>query len=61
MASLTSKELSALNDQMEAEKLMIKKYTMYAQNTSDQEIKAQLESIATKHCAHFDKLYSLLG
>lgn len=61
MAQLTAKELSALSDQLDAEKLAISKLKMYASGTQDQELKTRFEAIAAKHCQHFDKLYSLLG
>ncbi len=61
MANLTSKELSGIEDQLDAEKILITKYSMYANTTQDAQLKAKLEQIATKHQEHFDKLYSLLG
>jgi rubrerythrin len=61
MAQLTTKELTAINEQLEAESVVIAKYRMYAQNAQDTELKTRFEAIASKHCQHFDKLYSLLG
>ena len=61
MLNLTTKELTALSEQLEQESVIIAKYRMYAQNTADNELKTQFEAIASKHCSHFDKLYSLLG
>ena len=49
MANLTSKELSAIEDQLNAEQCLIKKYKLYAQNASDPQIKTKCEQIAAKH------------
>ena len=49
MANLTSKELSAIEDQLSAEQCLIKKYKLYAQNASDPQIKTKCEQIAAKH------------
>ena len=39
MAELTSKELSAIEDQLSVEQLLIKKYQMYSQTSTDPQIK----------------------
>ena len=54
MPNLTAKELGALEDQLSAGKLMIKKYT-------DPQIKTQCEQIAGRHQNHFDRLMGYLG
>lgn len=54
MANLTSKELSALEDELGAELLLVKKYKSYASLTADPQIKTQYEQIAGKHQNHFD-------
>ncbi|MBE6592046.1 MAG: spore coat protein [Ruminococcaceae bacterium] len=61
MTQLTGKELTAINEQLEAEKVVIAKYRMYANNVQDTELKTRFEAIASRHCQHYDKLYSLLG
>ena len=61
MANLTTKELSALEDQLTSEKTAIAKFKHYADETTDQQLKGVLTEIACQHQAHFDKLYALLG
>ncbi|HOR13210.1 MAG TPA: hypothetical protein PKX46_04735 [Clostridia bacterium] len=60
MSNLSEKELSALGDLLSYEELLVKKFHMLAQGTQDQQIKSKFESIAQKHQAHFDMLYSQL-
>lgn len=61
MAQLTSKELSAIEDQLSAEKLLITKYKSYSQQCTDQQIKAKCDQLATKHQNHYDRLMSCLN
>ncbi len=61
MAELTSKELSAISDQLSKEETMIKKYKMYAQSMSDPQLKTKCEQIAAKHQNHYTRLLSQLG
>lgn len=61
MANLTSKELSALEDELGAELLLVKKYKSYASLTADPQIKTQYEQIAGKHQNHFDRLMGFLN
>lgn len=56
MANLTSEELKALEDQLNCEQLLIKKYKSYAATASDPEIKTTCEQIAAQHRNHFDTL-----
>ena len=58
---LTTKELSAIEDQMNAEKVLIAKYEMYAQQTNDTALKTKLNQAASMHRAHMEKLFTLLG
>ena len=60
MANLTSKELTALEDQLGYEQVVVKKYRAMAQNCTDMAIRTKLESIASKHQQHFDRLSSFL-
>ncbi len=60
MANLSEKELSSLHDLLSEEELLIKKFKMLAQQTTDQEVKHKLEEISTKHQGHFNTLYSQL-
>lgn len=56
MANLTSKELSALEDQLNQEQMLIKKFKAYAQAATDPQIKNSCEQIANQHKQHFDTL-----
>ncbi len=56
MANLTSKELSALEDQLNIEQMLVKKYKAYSQSATDPQIKSYCEQIADKHKLHFDTL-----
>ncbi|MBC8545938.1 spore coat protein [Clostridiaceae bacterium NSJ-31] len=61
MASITSKELSAIEDQLSAEQTLIKKYKMYAQSATDPQLKSKCEQVAAKHQDHFNKLMGHLS
>ena len=61
IAQLTSKELSALEDALNAERLLIKKYKTYALLSTDPQIKPQYEQTAGRHQNHFDRLLSFLN
>lgn len=61
MASLTSKELSAIEDQLSVEQNLVKKYKLYAQSSTDPQLRAKCEQVAAKHQGHFDKLMSHLN
>ena len=61
MATLTAKELTAIEDQMGVEQNLVKKYKMYAQQTQDAQIKQKCDEIAQKHQCHFDTLMSHLS
>jgi len=60
MASLTSKELTALEDQLAMEQNIISKYKMYSHTAVDSEIKDKCNCIANKHQKHYDTLVSQL-
>lgn len=56
MANLTAKELTALEDQLNYEQMLVKKYKGYAQTATDPAIKNCCEQIANQHKQHFDTL-----
>lgn len=60
MTQLSEKELSSLHDLLSEEELLIKKFKMLAEQTTDQEIKNKFEEISKKHQGHFNTLYSQL-
>ena len=60
MANLTSKELTALEDQLKAEQFTVAKYRGMATQCNDAIIKSKLEQIASRHQQHYDKIVSYL-
>jgi hypothetical protein len=60
MANITSKELTALEDQINYEQVLVKKYRAMACLCNDSKIKTDLEGIASKHQQHADKLMTFL-
>lgn len=60
MSTVSEKELSALNDLLSEEELLVKKFKMLAEHTQDTEIKGKFEEIANKHQSHFNSLYEQL-
>lgn len=61
MTQISEKELSALNDLLTEEELLIKKFQMLAEHTQDTEISAKFTEISNKHQGHFNALYAQLG
>ncbi len=60
MADLTTKELSALDDQVRHEQVLVKKYQAMACLCSDTALQNELNSIADKHQQHCNTLLSFL-
>jgi rubrerythrin len=60
MANLTSKELSALEDQISFEQTLVKKYRAQASLCTDAKIKQDFNSFAEKHRAHYNTLITFL-
>ena len=58
---LTSKELSAIEEQLNVEQVLIKKYALYATMTSDPQLKIQFENNSAKHQNHYNRLLAQLG
>ncbi len=56
MANLTLKELSAIEDQLNCEQMLIKKFKAYAAMATDSQVKTTCEQIANQHKQHFDTL-----
>ncbi|MGN0384119.1 MAG: hypothetical protein ACI4DS_07605 [Eubacterium sp.] len=61
MQQLSEKELSAINDLLSEEELLIKKFEMLSEHTTDQQMKSKFMEISQKHQGHFNELYSQLG
>ena len=54
MANLTTKELTALDDQIRHEQVLVKKYQAMACLCTDAKVQGDLRSIADKHQKHCD-------
>ncbi len=61
MAGLTTKELTALEEQLNYETVLISKYQTYASMATDPQIKAKCKSIASKHKKHYMSLQKFLS
>ncbi len=60
MNELSEKELMALNDLLNDEELLVKKFQMLSEHSQDTEVKAKFTEIANKHQEHFKSLYAQL-
>lgn len=58
--NITDKELMVLEDRMNGEQILIKKYRNYAEQCSDAQLKAICNQIADKHQQHFNTLMGYL-
>ncbi|HEX2985828.1 MAG TPA: spore coat protein [Caproiciproducens sp.] len=58
---LTEKELTAIEDQLSEEKLLVTKIRAYSQMCTDPQLKKKCDSIADKHQTHYNQLLSFLG
>lgn len=61
MANLSSKEVTALEEQLSAERVLVAKYRGMATQVQDAVIRSKLDTIASKHQAHFDRILSFLN
>jgi len=60
MANLTSKELSALGDQIGQEETLVKKYEALSELCNDAKIRQDFMNFAEKHRQHFNRLVMYL-
>lgn len=60
MTNLTSKELTALEDQIGHEETLVKKYDAMACLCNDTKIQQEFTNFANKHRAHYNTLVSFL-
>lgn len=60
MNQLSEKELSVVNDLLNEEELLVKKFQMLASHAQDDSVKQQMLDIADKHQGHFNAIYSYL-
>lgn len=61
MANLTAAELKGIEDELNAEKLLILKYMNYAQMTADPIVRGLCEQISAQHKNHYDTLLGNLS
>jgi rubrerythrin len=61
MANLTTKELSAIKDQIGQEQALVKKYQAMSKMATDQAISSSLDKFARQHQQHADTLISFLS
>lgn len=61
MANITSKELSALEDQLNYEQVLVKKYRTYAASCADPQLRTKCEQVAARHQDHFNRLMGHLS
>lgn len=61
MTTMTSKELSALEDTLNSEMLLVKKYQSLANQCTDPQLKAICTEVAGKHQQHFNTLFQHLN
>ena len=60
MANLSTKELSALSDQLDFERMLCCKYQDAAQTTTEPELKTSFTQYAGQHKRNYDTLLSFL-
>ena len=60
MANITSKELTALEDQIGMEQTLVKKYQAMSEMCGDTQIKQRLADFAQKHQTHYNTLMTFL-
>ncbi len=61
MPNITTKELSALEDQLNTEIMLIKKFKFFANMCTETILQTKCEQIAFKHQEHYDKLLKYLS
>ncbi len=59
--ALTSKELSWIEDQLNLEQLMVKKYKAAEMAASDEAVRTRMKNAADRHEQHFAKLMGHLN
>jgi ferritin len=60
LANLTTKELAALQDQIDLEQTLVKKYQAMANMCNDTQIQKGLSDYAQRHQRHCDTLMTFL-
>jgi len=60
MTNISSKELTAIEDQLSYEQMLVAKYKTFAANCSDVSLKTKCTQIADRHQQHFNTLLNYL-
>ena len=60
MANITSKELTAIDEQLNYEQTLIKKFNAYANETKDTALRTKYQQMASRHQSHFNSLLTFL-
>ena len=60
MPNLTTKELTALSDQLDLERVLHCKYLSAVQESQDQELKSRFQSCAEQHLQNYNTLRTSL-
>ena len=60
MPNLTTKELTALSDQLDLERVLHCKYLSAVQESQDQELKRRFQSCAEQHLQNYNTLLTYL-
>lgn len=61
MGNLTIKELELMEEQLNLESILVKKYKLLASNVQDTNIRTKFEQVAARHQNHLDKLLTHLN
>lgn len=61
MSNLTNIELTALEEQLKSESVLVAKYNSMANECNDLELKNIFQDIALKHQAHYNQLFQFLN
>jgi len=61
MPNISTKELTALEDQLGQEQILIKKYQAFANQCTDAMLKGKCQDIASKHQQHYNTLMNYLS
>ena len=59
--NLSQKELQGLQELLDSEQLLVKKYELFAQNAKEEALRTQFEQIASAHRGHYERLRSRLA
>lgn len=61
MSQLSEKELSAIQDLLADEDLLVKKFKMLAEHATEEKLKSEMTEISEKHQGHLNELYAMLS